>query len=111
MATDKAGTDEARLLGRRIKELRKKRGLTQEELAERCHLHYKFLGGIERASVNTTLTVLKKIAAGLDVSVADLFRYELHSGSPAQIRKQLVARIRRCSDSDVLLLYRVCCSL
>jgi transcriptional regulator with XRE-family HTH domain len=104
-------TDELRLLGRRIKELRKKRRLTQEQLAEKCHMHYKFLGSVERATVNPTLKILKKIAAALDVSLADLFRYEAYAGDPAQIRKRLIEDIKKCSDAEALLLYRIYRSL
>jgi transcriptional regulator with XRE-family HTH domain len=100
-------TDELKLLGRRIKELRKKRGLTQEQLAEKCHMHYKFLGSVERATVNPTLKILKKIAAALDVSLADLFRYESSAAAPAQIRKRLIGGIKKCNDAEVQILYRV----
>lgn len=99
--------DELRLLGKRIKELRKKRGLTQEELAEKCHIHYKFLGGIERATTNPTLNILMRIAAGLGTSLAELFRYESSADDPARIRKRLLEGIRKCSDPEALLLYRV----
>ena len=104
-------TDELRLLGRRIKELRKKRRLTQEQLAEKCHMHYKFLGSVERATVNPTLKILKKIAAALDVSLADLFRYESNADNPAQIRKRLIEGIKKCSDAEVQILYRIYRSL
>lgn len=99
--------DELKLLGRQIKALRKKRGLTQEQLAEKCHMHYKFLGSVERATVNTTLKILKKIAAALDVSLADLFRYESNADDAAQIRKRLIEGIKKCSDAEVSVLYRV----
>ena len=98
--------DEFQLLGRRIRELRKKRRLTQQELAEKAGLHFKFVGGIERGTVNTTLRALKKIATALGVSVADLFQYELHSSDPKQLRKLLAEAIRRCSDSEAALFYR-----
>jgi len=103
--------DEVRLLGARIKELRKKRGLTQEGLAEVCGIHYKFLGGIERGNANPTLTVLRKIAKAMNVSLAELFNYEFLGQSPSQVRKRLVDSIRRCDDAEALLLYRMYRSL
>src|ERR1041385_6007813 len=39
--------DELRLLGKGIKQLRRKHRWTQQELAKRCNIHYQFLGGIE----------------------------------------------------------------
>ena len=99
--------DEVQLLGARIKQLRKKRGLTQEGLAEVCGIHYKFLGGIERGNANPTFTVLRKIAKAMNVSLSDLFNYEFLSQSPSQIRKRLAVGIKRCDDAEALLLYRV----
>lgn len=99
--------DEFRLLGRRIRELRKKRHLTQGELAEAAGLYFKFLGGIERGTVNPTLRALKKIATALETSVADLFQYTLHAPDPKQVRKSLAAQIKRSSDSKLRLMRRI----
>jgi transcriptional regulator with XRE-family HTH domain len=99
--------DEFRLLGGRIRELRKKQHLTQEELARGSGVYFKFVGGIERGTVNPTLRVLKKIATALNVSLADLFQYDLDGRNPKKVRRQLADEIRRCSDSDVLSLRRV----
>jgi len=103
--------DEARLLGARIKQLRKKRHLTQEGLAEVCGIHYKFLGGIERGSANPTLAVLRKIARAMNVPLAELFKYEFLGLSPSQVRKRLAVGIKRCEDAEALWLYRVYRSL
>jgi transcriptional regulator with XRE-family HTH domain len=103
--------DELKHLGARIRQLRKKLRLTQEELAEQCGIHYKFLGGIERGNQNPTIMVLGKIAGALQVSLADLFDYELVAAPPQRLREQLMERIRRGDDSEILLLYRVFRSL
>ena len=97
-------TDELRLLGTRIRELRKERLVTQEQLAKRSGVHRQFVGAIERDRTNPTMRALKKIAGALEVSVADLFRYDPHTVDPKQVRKLLVDHIRRSSDSEVLLL-------
>lgn len=104
-------TDELKHLGARIKQLRKKLRLTQEELAERCGIHYKFLGGIERGDQNPTIKVLGKIARALNASLADLFDYDLVASTPQRRREQLIERIKRSSDPEVLLLYRIYRSL
>jgi len=103
--------DEVQLLGARIKQLRKKRGLTQEGLAEVCGIHYKFLGGIERGNANPTLLVLRKIAKAMKVSLSDLFDYEFLSQSPSQIRRRLAEGLKRCDDAEAMLLFRVYRSL
>ncbi len=61
------------LFGRRVRELRKARGFSQEELAHRAGLHYTYLGGIERGERNPALVNIGRIAAALKVSLAELF--------------------------------------
>ncbi len=46
--------------------------LTQEELAEKADFHVNFIGGIERASRNPSLTSLVKLAKALKTSLKDL---------------------------------------
>lgn len=58
--------------GRRVRELRKERGFSQEELAHRASLHYTYVGGIERGERNPALVNIGKIAAALGISVAEL---------------------------------------
>ena len=104
--------DELRLLGIGIKQLRRKHRWTQQELAKRCNIHYQFLGGIERGTENPTLDILGRIARALGVPLPELFSSSvIDEGNPAQIRKRLIEAIRRCSDSEVVLLYRIYRSL
>jgi transcriptional regulator with XRE-family HTH domain len=103
--------DELRLLGRGIKQLRRQHRLTQQELAQRCNIHYQFLGGIERGTENPTLDVLGRIARALGVSLPELFSYTPNGVTPAQIRKRLIKAIRQCSEAEAVLLYRIYRSL
>ena len=59
--------------GRRVRELRKERGFSQEELAHRAGLHYTYVGGIERGERNPALVNIGKIARALKVEPAELF--------------------------------------
>ncbi|TLS50032.1 helix-turn-helix transcriptional regulator [Paenibacillus antri] len=63
------------LLGKRIRDLRKEQGLSQEQLAELSGFHYTYIGAVERAEKNITVMNVSKIAAALAVSVSDLFSY------------------------------------
>jgi transcriptional regulator with XRE-family HTH domain len=58
------------------KELREQRGLSQEELAELCNLHRIFLGRIEAGKTTVTMRNLYKIAATLNVSLAEFLAEE-----------------------------------
>lgn len=60
-------------IGRRIRALRRDRGLTQFALAERIGLSRIYVGEIERGiRDNPTLSHLRRIAAGLGVPVREL---------------------------------------
>jgi len=61
-------------LGSRIRDLRKKRGWTQEQLAAVAGRHWTYIGGIERGERNITVEVVGDIARALDVNVEELFR-------------------------------------
>ncbi len=60
-------------LGKRIREERKKRGFTIDELAERTGLSKGFISLIERDKSHPSITSLKKIAQVFDTSVVSLF--------------------------------------
>lgn len=55
-----------------IKQLRARRGVTQEELADRCGLFRTYMSRIESGLANPTLTVLLDLARGLEVTPGDL---------------------------------------
>ena len=58
--------------GDRVRELRKEKELSQEELADKAGLHRTYIGMIERGEKNITLTNIEKIAKALDVSIIEL---------------------------------------
>lgn len=59
--------------GEKIRQLRKDKKLSQEELADRAKLHRTYIGMIERAEKNITLTNIQKLATALDVDINQLF--------------------------------------
>jgi transcriptional regulator with XRE-family HTH domain len=60
-------------LGKRIRELRKKKELTQNELAMQCNFEKASLSRIEAGKTNLTILTLKKICLALEIEFADLF--------------------------------------
>jgi transcriptional regulator with XRE-family HTH domain len=58
--------------GEKVRELRKEKGLSQEELSYKADLHRTYIGMIERAEKNITLTNIEKIATALDVDIKKL---------------------------------------
>jgi transcriptional regulator with XRE-family HTH domain len=63
---------ELRMLGAAVRELRARRGLSQEALGFRGGLHRNYVGGIERGELNITFRVLLKLVGGLNVPLSEL---------------------------------------
>ena len=60
--------------GKRIKSLRKKKNMTQEDLAFEIGVDRSYMGFIERGERNLTLEKIAKIAKALSVSLSELFK-------------------------------------
>jgi transcriptional regulator with XRE-family HTH domain len=61
-------------LAKRVKQLRKKRGLTQAALAERAGLTLGYIGRLEIGRHDPQLSTLYKLANALRVSIAELVK-------------------------------------
>src|SRR5690606_35886 len=59
-------------IGGNIKRIRKEKGLTQKELADKCNLSRSYLADVERDRYNPSLDTLMVIAKNLDVKVSTL---------------------------------------
>jgi len=60
--------------GAAIRNLRNRRGISQDELARRARLQRTYISDIERGARNTSLRSIKKLADALNVSLQMLFR-------------------------------------
>lgn len=64
---------ELKAFGRRVKELRIERDLTQSELAEKVGLSNNFIGMVERGERNTSVDKIFKLAKAFDIKLAQFF--------------------------------------
>ncbi len=64
-------------LGRRLKELRKAAGLTQEKLAAVAMIDSKYLGSIERGEKSASLEVLERIVLALKIEPYEPFLFSM----------------------------------
>lgn len=64
-------------IGKRIKQLRKSKGLTQEQLAEKCTVSVHHISGLERGLHSPSLAMLERMAHILGVSIRDFFEPEM----------------------------------
>jgi transcriptional regulator with XRE-family HTH domain len=67
-----ARTSSKQKLGKRVRELRKAKGWTQEKLEENSGLDRTYISDIERGVRNPSFKSLEKLAKALKVKVADL---------------------------------------
>lgn len=62
-------------LGKRIKVLRIEKSMRQIDLADKIGIEDSALRRIESGRVNSTINMLRKIAAGLDITILDLLNF------------------------------------
>lgn len=58
--------------GKKVREERLKKGLSQEDLASKAGVHRTYIGMIERGEKNITLVTIKKVAMALDLRINQL---------------------------------------
>ncbi len=61
-------------IGKRIKELRLKTGLSQEKFALKIEMDRTYFASVEAGRRNISIVNLQKIAIGLDVTLSELFK-------------------------------------
>jgi transcriptional regulator with XRE-family HTH domain len=82
-------------LGRAVRELRARRGLSQEMLGFRSGLHRNYIGAIERGEINPTFKVLMKLSRGLDIQLSEIIHlWEIRSADPPPRRRRRRRRER-----------------
>jgi transcriptional regulator with XRE-family HTH domain len=59
--------------GNRLKQLRKAKKLTQEQLASKAKMDWKYYGMIERGELNSTLETIDRLSTAFEVEVYQLF--------------------------------------
>lgn len=64
-----------RLIGKRIRELRQKQGISQSQLAFESGIRINQIGRIERGEINTGISTLLSVAKALDVPIKELFNF------------------------------------
>ena len=71
------GDDLRKRFGALVAANRRRRGLTQQELAERAEISADMLGQVERGLTGARFTTIERLAAALGVDPAELFTPDL----------------------------------
>lgn len=104
--TKPRATDIKAPLGDRVRELRERRGLTQGQLAKVSEISKVFLGVVERGEKAATVESLEKIARGLQVEVAELFRFgardrQAEASAADRLGRQVAAMARGLPEAKL----------
>ena len=66
--------DDLTALGQRMREARKKKDLTQQELSDLSHVSVKQIANIEKGKMNSVYLILKALAKVLPISLDSLIQ-------------------------------------
>ncbi len=89
------------LLGDRIRDCRKSKGMSQATLAELVGVSVNYIGQIELADRHVGLDLLEKIAMVLDISIISLL-FEVKSAT--LIREEIDLILRECTKTELLII-------
>lgn len=94
--------DYRKKLGQRIRELRKKRGLRQEQLAELSDVEPTSVSNIENGRNYPSIQTLEKFINVLEISFSDVFQFE-HNNQPENLLEEINKILKKHPDkiSDV----------
>lgn len=96
-----------RLLGARIKELRKLRGLSQEKLAEMINIDPKHLSRIEVGRSFPSMDTLTAISKSLRVELKDFFEFEHQLKTSSEITTAICNLIKEAKEDRLRLILKV----
>lgn len=97
--------DNKKKLGKRIKELRKNAGLTQEQVAEQIEMEQNTISVIESGRNFPTLVTLEKIANVLNVELSDFFVYDYFEDIE-NIRENIQSRLSHMNDTKIRQMFK-----
>ncbi|HWO95349.1 MAG TPA: helix-turn-helix transcriptional regulator [Bacillus sp. (in: firmicutes)] len=81
-------SDFLKLVGERIRTLRKEKNYTQESLSEKSGIHVTYISDIERGERNISMETLEKVIIALEVNPVEVFRIEGIEGIEERANRQ-----------------------
>lgn len=93
-------------LGARIREERKVRGLTQEQLAEKIEITPRYLSRLEGGQQSPSIETLIKLTEIFDIELLELFDFG-HIGTSKELRARLTKFINELDDQKLQLAVKV----
>lgn len=90
-------------LGKRVRELRNRQGLTRKIAAREAEVSERHLAQLEAGEGNVSIVLLRRIAAALHVSLVELFAPDVEAPDEKQLIQQFLGRLPNHRVEDVVL--------
>lgn len=88
-------------IGNRVKELRTKNKLSQEQLALRAEITTAYLGQIERGEKNPTVVTIERICTALGIRLSDFFSNQpFLAAEEDAVLNQILFELKGCSAAE-----------
>lgn len=94
------------IIGRRIRNLRLKNNMTQEELADEINISVAFISRVERGVLHINLKRLTEIAEVLKVSPGYLL-VGINTKSKEYLKEDFAEILERCTPEQQKLIYQI----
>jgi transcriptional regulator with XRE-family HTH domain len=98
--------DLKQMIGARIKDIRNKQGITQEQLSEKIGINTKYLSSIERGKENPTLNILLNLAQSLDVNLDEIFS-DIQIEDPKNRKAMINSLLNQVDDEQLKFAYKI----
>lgn len=99
-------SNQKELLGKRIKELRKQKGYTQDYLAEKLKIEPRQLSKLETGKHYPSFETIIALLETFDITFEELISFE-HLNSANDTRKTLLKDIENIDDSKIQNVYKI----
>lgn len=97
--------DIKKLLGKRIKELRKSQNISQQELAERANIDQRSLSHIECGDTFPS-RVLFELAQALNVELKELFDFNYLKTTSEDMKQYVIQSLDSIPEDSLKIIYR-----
>ena len=89
-------------LGKRVRELRNRRGMTRKMMAHEADLSERHLAQLEAGEGNISIVLLRRIAAAVNVSLAELFSRDAEESVEMRLIRRFLERLPAHRLEDVV---------
>ena len=98
--------DLKQMIGARIKEIRNKKGITQEQLSERMEINPKYLSSIERGKENPTLNTLVRLSESLGVDLGERCSI-IQIEDPSERRSLIISLLDEADSKQLKMIFKI----